>query len=69
MYKYPSETIIRLSEIENIVAVKEAGGDLDTMTEIIANTADDFALYSGDDGLTLPAMAIGGKVLFLLHHM
>ena len=32
------------------------------MTEIIANTDDDFVLYSGDDGLTLPALAIGGMV-------
>ena len=54
------ETIIRLSEIPNIKAVKEAGGDLDQMTTIIANTPDDFELYSGDDGLTLPVLAIGG---------
>lgn len=55
------ETVIRLAQIENIVAVKEASGDLNAMTEIIANTPDDFALYSGDDGLTLPVLAIGGK--------
>lgn len=54
------ETIIRLAEIENIVAVKEASGDLEAMTKIIANTPDDFILYSGDDGLTLPILAIGG---------
>ncbi|MGD6958619.1 4-hydroxy-tetrahydrodipicolinate synthase [Rossellomorea aquimaris] len=54
------ETIIRLSEIENIVAVKEASGDLDSMTEIISHTSDDFMLYSGDDGLTLPVLSIGG---------
>ncbi|MGM0750484.1 MAG: 4-hydroxy-tetrahydrodipicolinate synthase [Bacillota bacterium] len=54
------ETIIRLSEIENIVAVKEASGDLDSMTEIISHTPDDFMLYSGDDGLTLPVLSIGG---------
>jgi 4-hydroxy-tetrahydrodipicolinate synthase len=55
------ETIIRLSKIENIIAVKEASGNLDAMAEIIANTDDSFALYSGDDGLTLPVLAIGGK--------
>ncbi|WP_261132941.1 4-hydroxy-tetrahydrodipicolinate synthase [Bacillus sp. Marseille-Q3570] len=55
------DTIVRLSEIENIVCVKEASGDLDQMTEIISKTSDDFALYSGDDGLTLPVMAIGGN--------
>jgi 4-hydroxy-tetrahydrodipicolinate synthase len=54
------ETIIRLSKIENITAVKEASGDLDAMTEIIANTPEDFLLYSGDDGLTLPVLSIGG---------
>ncbi|MGP4080171.1 4-hydroxy-tetrahydrodipicolinate synthase [Pseudalkalibacillus sp. R45] len=55
------DTIVRLSEIGNIVCVKEASGDLDQMTEIISKTSDDFALYSGDDGLTLPVMAIGGN--------
>lgn len=54
------ETIIRLAEIPNITAVKEACGDLDAMATIIENTGDDFALYSGDDGLTLPVLAIGG---------
>lgn len=54
------ETIIRLAEIPNIVAVKEASGDLNAMTQIIAETDEDFALYCGDDGLTLPVLAIGG---------
>lgn len=54
------ETIVRLSAIDNIVAVKEASGNLDAMTEIIANTPDEFVLYSGDDGLTLPVLSIGG---------
>lgn len=54
------ETICRLSKISNIVAVKEASGNLNAMTEIIANTDEDFRLYSGDDALTLPVLAIGG---------
>lgn len=54
------ETIIRLSKVSNIVAVKEASGDLNAMTKIIAETDDDFVLYSGDDGLTLPVLSIGG---------
>jgi 4-hydroxy-tetrahydrodipicolinate synthase len=54
------DTIVRLSKIPNVVAVKDASGNLDAMTEIIANTDEDFMLYSGDDGLTLPVMAIGG---------
>lgn len=55
------ETIVRLSQIPNVVAVKDASGNLDAMTEIIAKTRDDFMLYSGDDGLTLPVLAIGGS--------
>ncbi len=54
------ETIIRLADIPNIVAVKEASGNLDAMAEIIEHTPADFALYSGDDGLTLPVLSIGG---------
>lgn len=54
------ETIIRLSKIDNIVAVKEASGNLNAMTAIIAGTDDDFLLYSGDDGLTIPVLSIGG---------
>lgn len=55
------ETIIRLSQIDNIVSVKEASGDLDAFAEIISKTADDFSVYSGDDSLTLPTLAIGGS--------
>ncbi|MDR4946400.1 4-hydroxy-tetrahydrodipicolinate synthase [Neobacillus cucumis] len=54
------ETIIRLSEIPNIVAVKEASGDLSAMARIISNTPEDFVLYSGDDSLTIPVLSIGG---------
>ncbi|MFX3624674.1 MAG: 4-hydroxy-tetrahydrodipicolinate synthase [Ectobacillus sp.] len=55
------DTIVRLSKIPNIVALKDAGGDVLAMTEVIEQTDDSFAVYSGDDGLTLPAMAIGAK--------
>ncbi|MET3697928.1 4-hydroxy-tetrahydrodipicolinate synthase [Bacillus oleivorans] len=54
------DTVIRLAEIPNVVALKEASGNLDAMTEVIANTPDDFDVYSGDDGLTIPALSIGG---------
>ena len=54
------DTVVRLSEIENIVCIKEASGNLDAMAEIISRTSDDFTLYSGDDGLTLPVLSIGG---------
>ena len=53
-------TVAALSRIPNIRAVKEAGGDLGAMTRIIAGTDPGFRLYSGDDGLTLPVLAIGG---------
>jgi 4-hydroxy-tetrahydrodipicolinate synthase len=54
------DTIIRLSKISNIIAVKEASGDLNAMTRIIANTASDFDVYSGDDSMTVPVLSIGG---------
>lgn len=54
------DTIVRLSGIPNVVAVKEASGDLNAMSYIIANTPDDFLLYSGDDGITVPVLSIGG---------
>ncbi len=54
------ETIIRLSAVENIVAVKEASGNLNNITKVIAGTPDDFYVYSGDDSLTLPLLSVGG---------
>ncbi|UOQ95468.1 4-hydroxy-tetrahydrodipicolinate synthase [Halobacillus shinanisalinarum] len=54
------ETTVRLSEVNNIVSVKEASGDLDAVAEIISKTADEFTVYSGDDGMTLPVLSIGG---------
>ncbi|QCJ42855.1 4-hydroxy-tetrahydrodipicolinate synthase [Bacillus sp. S3] len=54
------DTIVRLSNINNIVSIKEASGNLDAIAEIISQTSEDFTLYSGDDGLTLPILAIGG---------
>jgi 4-hydroxy-tetrahydrodipicolinate synthase len=55
------ETVAQLAEIPNIVAIKEASGNLDQASQIKQLTPLDFALYSGDDSLTLPLMAIGGK--------
>jgi 4-hydroxy-tetrahydrodipicolinate synthase len=53
------ETIARLAEIENIVAVKEASGSLDQASEIAMRC--DLTIISGDDSLTLPLASIGGK--------
>lgn len=54
------DTVIRLSEIGNIVGIKEASGNLDQMCEIIQGTDESFSVYSGDDGLTLPLLSVGG---------
>ncbi|GBC94970.1 4-hydroxy-tetrahydrodipicolinate synthase [bacterium HR16] len=53
-------TLLRLAEINNIVAVKEASGNLNQMSEICANAPEGFLVYSGDDSLTLPLLAVGG---------
>jgi len=55
------DTIVKLSAIPNIVALKESTGDIAAATEIIAKTDESFHLYSGDDYLTLPMLAIGAK--------
>lgn len=56
-----AETTIRLAkDFANIQGVKEASGDLEQMAAIIHGTDESFAVYSGDDGLTLPLLAIGG---------
>ena len=55
------ETTVRLAEVPNITAVKEASGDLDQASLIRRLTPPEFALYSGDDSLTLPLLAIGGQ--------
>ena len=55
-----ADTVVKLATIDNIVSIKEASGNLDQMAEIIERTPDDFILYSGDDGLTLPILSIGG---------
>ena len=56
-----AETTIALSEIDNIVSIKEASGDIHQISKIIENTPDDFSVYCGDDGMTLPLMSIGAN--------
>ena len=55
------ETTIRLRRIPNIVAIKEASGDLEAITKIVAETPEDFSVYSGDDSLTLPVLSVGAR--------
>lgn len=56
-------TIKRLAEIDNIVAVKEASGNIGQMAVILDMVPAGFSVLSGDDGITLPLMAIGGRGL------
>jgi len=53
-------TLVRISELPNIVGVKEASGNVSQMCEICATVRNDFIVLSGDDALTLPLMAVGG---------
>ena len=55
-----AETVIRLSQIDNIIGVKEASGNLGQISRIISNTGEDFRVWSGNDGDTLPILALGG---------
>jgi 4-hydroxy-tetrahydrodipicolinate synthase len=55
------ETIARLSRLKNVAGVKEAAGSLGQVVEIIADAEPDFVVYAGDDVLTVPIMAVGGK--------
>jgi 4-hydroxy-tetrahydrodipicolinate synthase len=54
-------TLLRLSEIPQVIAVKEASGNVTQMCEICASLPEDFIVLSGDDALTLPLMAVGGR--------
>jgi len=69
LYNVPSRTASNLTakttlylahQCKNIVAIKEASGNLQQMMDIVIEKPNDFALISGDDALTLPVMSIGG---------
>ncbi len=55
------ETVVRLADISNIVAIKEASGNLAQMTDIMTMAGDKITLLSGDDNLILPVLSIGGR--------
>ncbi|MBW2126668.1 MAG: 4-hydroxy-tetrahydrodipicolinate synthase [Deltaproteobacteria bacterium] len=55
------ETVARLAELPEVVAIKEASGNLGQMAEIVNLAGDKITLLSGDDNLTLPILALGGK--------
>lgn len=54
------ETVARLSEIENIVGIKEATGDLAQVSEVIGASREGFCVISGEDSITFPLLALGG---------
>jgi 4-hydroxy-tetrahydrodipicolinate synthase len=54
-------TLARLAQIENIVGVKEASGNIGQMANVIHETPSRFSVLSGDDALTIPLMALGGR--------
>ena len=54
-------TLARLARIENIVAVKEASGNIAQMAAILNEVPSDFTVLSGDDAVTIPLMAMGGR--------
>lgn len=70
LYNIPSRTginvlpatVARLAQdVPNIVAIKEAAGSMDQVSELKQLLPDEFAIYSGDDSLTLPMLALGAK--------
>jgi 4-hydroxy-tetrahydrodipicolinate synthase len=64
------ETIVRLSRIPNIAGVKEASGNLEQVAQIVENTREDFLVWSGNDGDTLPILSVGGYgVICVVSHL
>ena len=64
------ETVIKLSEIGNIVGIKEASANLEQIAKIIDGTNKDFLVYSGNDSDTLPILALGGcGVISVISHL
>ena len=55
------DTLLRLADISNIVGVKEASGDISQIGEICSRATGSFCILSGDDALTLPVIALGGR--------
>ncbi len=54
-------TVARLAEVPNIIAIKEAAGNIDQVSDLRRLLPDGFAVYSGDDSFTLPMLALGAK--------
>ena len=71
LYNIPSRTgvnlepatVLRLAEIRNIIGIKESSGSVAQITELITQAPSGFKVLSGDDGMTLPVLALGGAGL------
>ncbi|MCP4668172.1 MAG: 4-hydroxy-tetrahydrodipicolinate synthase [Deltaproteobacteria bacterium] len=55
------ETVARLAQLPDMVAIKEASGDIGQMAEVVRLAGDNITLLSGDDNVTLPVLSLGGK--------
>ncbi len=55
------ETLARLADVEQVVGVKEASGDIAQISEVVVRCPEAFVVLSGDDALTLPVLAVGGR--------
>lgn len=55
-----TDTLVKLSEIDNIVAIKDSSGNLDLIGSFIKNTSSDFKVYSGDDAMNFFVYCLGG---------
>ena len=78
IYNVPSRTVanlsadtaIRLSQIDNIIGVKEASGNLDQISKIIEGAKEGFLIWSGNDSDTLPILALGGYgIISVISHL
>src|ERR1017187_1837236 len=54
-------TVVRLSEIKNIIGIKEASGNITQIADVIHRVPGKFIVLSGDDAMTLPVIALGGR--------
>ncbi len=56
-------TVLRLAQIENVVAIKESSGNMVQITELLTQAPPSFRVFAGDDSLALPVLALGGAGL------
>jgi 4-hydroxy-tetrahydrodipicolinate synthase len=54
-------TVVRLAEIENIIGIKEASGNITQIAEVVHRVPENFIVLSGDDAMTLPVISLGGR--------